>query len=366
MFATLIRFGIEVEIIMKKEIIEFEKRNNLINCQKHPTLDLLIWNYNQRCQFEKKWDEYTIISRGLITDKNGNIVARPFKKYFNLNETKETKIENLPIVIPKITEKLDGSLGIQYYDGDKVCIATRGSFNSEQAIFATKWMEKFKKSDFLEGFTYLYEIIYPENRIVVDYQGKKELFLLAVKNTETGEEIDFKKEAEKLGVSYPKIINKDLSFLIKYLSQMKQDEEGFVLQYDNDFRIKMKGEEYLRLHRLITGFSTISIWDCLKNSQDLSSILQNVPDEFYNWIKIKEQELRNNFNRLKEVAIKGFENVKNLPNRKSQALTVLKDYKEISSAIFGLLDNKNIDEIIWKKLRPKYELPFKTDDKEAL
>lgn len=53
------------------------------------------------------------------------------------------------------------------YKGHNVYIATRGSFESDQALWATEWIQKrFRPVDFLAGYTYLYEIIYPENRVV--------------------------------------------------------------------------------------------------------------------------------------------------------------------------------------------------------
>ena len=132
---------------MKVNLAEFRNREKYISERKHDTLDLIIWNYKNSCQFDNAWDEYTTMARGLITDLEGNIVARPFKKFFNINTFEGTKIEELPAEIPEITEKLDGSLGILYPDNENYAISTRGNFNSEQAEFATKLIKE-KKYDF--------------------------------------------------------------------------------------------------------------------------------------------------------------------------------------------------------------------------
>ncbi len=58
----------------------------LISIQQHPAFPLLIHNYTQSCQFEKAWNDLTVMCRGLITDLDGLIVARPFRKFFNLAE----------------------------------------------------------------------------------------------------------------------------------------------------------------------------------------------------------------------------------------------------------------------------------------
>jgi RNA ligase len=350
---------------MKIDLEELRKRNKYITEYKHTLSPIILWNYSQHCQFDGAWDEYTIQTRGLITDNFGNVIARPFKKFFNLGEKEETKIENLPLEVPEITEKIDGSLGIQYYIGDKVFITTRGSFDSEQGEFATKFMERFKKQDFKNGYTYLYEIIYPENRIVVNYGDRKDCVLLAVIETETGREIDFRAEAERLGLNCPKKINYTIEKLVELLPNLSINEEGFVVKYSNGLRVKMKGSEYLRLHKLITGFSTISIWDCLRNKQNMEDVLVGIPDEFYEWVGKQKEKLEDVFSIRYKKAMEGFKKVKNLDDRKSQALEIIKNYKEVSSEIFGLLDKKNIDEIIWKKLRPKYELPFKEQKEDV-
>lgn len=87
------------------DLTELRKRieAGLILTDKHPELDLYIYNYTKRTQYERMWDRYTRICRGLILNSSGNIVSRPFPKFFNLNETPETLAQNLPNEIPKIT-----------------------------------------------------------------------------------------------------------------------------------------------------------------------------------------------------------------------------------------------------------------------
>lgn len=350
---------------MKKNLKEFRKREKYINEQKHDHLPLIIWNYKHSCQHDKAWDVYTRTTRGLVTDIEGNVIARPFPKFFNIGEIPEASLENLPFEIPQITEKMDGSLGIQYYDNDLPSITTRGSFNSDQAIFATEWIRaRYRRDDFKEGYTYLYEIIYPENRIVVDYRGEKKLTLLAIINIETGEELDLKEEAERLKITYPKVFEGVLAEALDMMSSLPGNEEGFVARYKNGLRIKMKGEEYIRLHRLITNFSTKSIWECLKNNQNLDSILQDVPDEFYIWTKKKETELKERHSKLVSMAYKIHKKANEFNTRKDQAMYVQEKTKEnraVQALVFGYLDGKEVNKMAWKFLKPKYELPFKTD-----
>lgn len=107
--------------------------------QKHPTEELYIYNYSKQTVLEQKWDDITTCCRGLILNKAGEIIARPFKKFFNYEELELDQIPKLPYEIYK---KLDGSLGISYWIGDKLYIATRGSFVSEQSVKANEILDR--------------------------------------------------------------------------------------------------------------------------------------------------------------------------------------------------------------------------------
>jgi len=106
-----------------------------VSVVKHPEFDLWILNYTAACQYDRAWDPITLTTRGLILNKQGYIVARPFSKFFNLGEQPETQLERLPNLPFSVFEKVDGSLGILYRGPDsKLRIATRGSFTSTQAL----------------------------------------------------------------------------------------------------------------------------------------------------------------------------------------------------------------------------------------
>ncbi len=162
--------------------------------------DLAIYCYSPKCVYDKKWNKYTRMARGLIVNlKTGEVVARPFPKFFNLNEVEETRLENLPMEEPEITEKLDGSLGILYKDSGKYFITTKGTFYSEQSEWATGFFrENFDKIKIPEGLTVLFEIIYPENRIVLDYGGLKQLFLIGAIEIKTGKDYGCELPATKV------------------------------------------------------------------------------------------------------------------------------------------------------------------------
>jgi RNA ligase len=260
------------------DILEKYYNLGLLYKQTHPTLDLTIWNYSPKVQYEGLWDDITMQCRGLVTNSKGEVVAKPFKKFFNIEEEKHTPTEEF-----EVFEKMDGSLGIVFKYNGEVIYATRGSFTSDQSKWMTKYGNEYNFKDILvEGFTYLFEIIYPENRIVVDYNGEEKLVLLGIINTETGEEVPHNDLFEGFDVVKKYNGIKDYTTL-KFL--IDNNAEGFVVRFSNGDRMKIKGDEYVRLHRILTNISNRDIWEYLKDGKPLDEILDKVPDEFHDWVK---------------------------------------------------------------------------------
>ena len=345
--------------------------DGLLHKQTHPTLDLTIWNYTPKVQYERLWDDITIQCRGLVTNSKGDIVAKPFKKFFNYEEHKPEDIPNEEFVV---YEKLDGSLGILFnYQGEWI-LCTRGSFTSPQAIKGKEILDRHDISEIRKDNTYLFEIIYPENRIVVDYKGEEKLVVLGAIHTDTGEELpdssifwlqdcgfEIVTTYKTWGESYD---------LLK--EEISKDKEGYVIRFKSGFRMKIKGDEYVRLHRILTNISNKDIWEYLKDNRPFDELLEKVPDEFNDWVKKTVSDLRYGCYQLRERAGKlhdGFRYGKfgdreSEPSKKEFAEFVMKQQEVLHGIMFAMWDgnNKKVDEIIWKLVKPKYSKPFKKDE----
>lgn len=332
-----------------EKLKEYED-SDLIRSQVHSRLPLKILNYSEKAQFKKAWDLYTLSCRGLVIDAEGSIVARPFNKFFNLEE--HQVLPNLPY---RVYEKVDGSLGILFNYKGEWLMATRGSFESEQAIEAMKMVKNIKAEQHLvPEYTYLFEIIYPENRIVVDYGASRKLVLIGVINTATGAEVSLNCASH----IFSAVSEWDIR-TPEELKELKLDNfEGFVLKYENNFRIKIKLEEYKRLHKIVTGVSSRSIWDALRFRSPIEELLEKVPDEFYQWVIDTKSELESRYRTIYETALLEYQHVPKGCTRKEQA-EYIKKYMSYPHIAFKLLDNKCVEESIWKMLEPKYEQPFK-------
>lgn len=358
------------KIVMGMDELRKRVDARLLTAMKHPFLDLFIYNYTKRTQYRKLWDLYTERCRGLIIDGNGNILNNPFPKFFNIGEREDLMIQNLPLEMPKITEKLDGKLGILYEEADNVAICTRGRFDSPYALWATNWLRSkgFGIGDFKSDYTYLFEIIYPESKNIVNYRSRSELVLLAVRNNDWNREgfdfeLDYVKEAQELGLSYAK----EYTFggvhdAVKYLERRRGTEaEGFVCKYSNGLRIKIKSSDYFRLSKILTGISTKDIWESLRDTGSVEQIVDTVPDEFFKWVKNVEMELRVSQLKIMKDALDITVGANKLNSRIEQAEYIYKhteDRLEIRGIVFFLLSGRieKAKFAAWQRVKPAGEL----------
>jgi len=354
---------------MNLETLHRYYEDGLLYKQTHPTLPLTIWNYTEKVQYEGLWDEVTLQCRGLITeDTTGTILVRPFNKFFNYEEVVGKGMIPTKGDYVYIQEKMDGSLGILFNYKDEWIMATRGSFTSEQAI---KGLEIVKSKYFLgswaKEYAYLVEIIYPENRIVVDYGEEKVTFLSVVLNEswkwKPTDDTELHWTTAKMilhanGVK-DNLVKTEQHFnfsdeLYKSLKEKNEtNKEGFVLRFQpGNFRMKIKFEEYVRLHKVMTNLSTTAVWEVLSNGGNMDDLLKDVPDEFYSKINDYEKSLIIKFNNLEEEYQNHFDSIRRLGNRKLFAQCAV--MFQHPSILFGMLDGKNISSIIWKIIKPEF------------
>jgi RNA ligase len=356
-----------------------------VNKQKHPTLDLYILNYAPQAAFGNFWGDGTIdYCRGLIFNGVGDVVARPFKKFFNLGTPSmpETMVENLPPYLPEITKKMDGSLGIWYDDGTpEGAIATRGSFTSPQALWATDWWKNQPNpvdTKLFKEWTPLFEIIYSENRIVVDYGKFSGLVCIGGVYKHSGRDVP-RELLEAVfgnavilsdGATWPKfdydgVVFTPRVFTHSPLSDLEKSNEpnaeGYVASYDEGrLRVKIKFEDYKRLHRIITGVNPHSLWELLIAGKDIDR--HGLPENFVRWADKWTDYLVGEHNRILSEATEVYVNrpirEAGEPERVYRAsfarwaATETKDRPYLKPLLFRMLDGFDPSPIIWAQIEP--------------
>jgi RNA ligase len=329
----------------------------------HPNGELFLYNYTNKAQFDKAWQEYPQLleCRGLILDKDNNYIARPFAKFFNIEEHQELPEFNYF----EITDKLDGSLIIvSWYKGEMI-VSTRGSFDSEQAIQAKEMLKDSLGLLNKEGYTFLFELVGKKNQIVVNYEEDYKLVLLAIIENKTNQEfsritLDIASAVYDFDVVKQFDGIKDFRECREILK--RDNAEGFVVRFDNGLRVKLKYADYVRLHKLMTGISERDILDILKAKQDITTLLDRVPDEYYKWVHEVKERIETCYTLIEGAAFAFLCEAKKLPTRKEQAEYILSKAPGYSAVIFKMLDSKEYSSLIYKLINVDGQRKFKCEN----
>lgn len=323
--------------------------------------DLSLYTYTAACAYERAWTETTRAARGIVFDRTtGTVVARPFPKFFNLGEMPDTQPEALPATPFRVEEKIDGSLGILFNHRGAWDVCTKGAFDSEQA--------KYVRANFMPGlapslalvpdeWTILTEIVYPENRIVVDYGGARELVALAAIQRETGHEMErgpFEILAGMLGLrpvpvhDYTNLL--DLPF--------QENAEGYVARFENGLRVKVKSPRYKQIHRLLEYTSPRRVLDMLE-AGEYEAVRAQIPNDIAGEFDDVSSSLRMALLQLQNEGRDTFATLQHLrADRKAFALAAKATARpEVLPMMFALLDDKSIERVAYGMVRKSLGRP---------
>lgn len=357
----------------------------------HNTFPLSIYTYGRKAVHENLWDGVTSKCRGIVVNRDtGEIVARPFEKFHNYGSIQQQEDGGTFEFLlqrgakPYIWEKMDGFMVTAYrWDGNWYA-ASKGSFHSIHAKWATAELRRLNTSEFPADWTPVFEGLHPDLRIVVDYGKRKELVLLALIHNETGFEVYpsyLSTYAEKFGCKTPHSYGLSLNDAVVYTRNGSDStaggEEGYVLTWYSGgaddrppYRLKLKFVEYLRLHRMVCGVSPKRIWEALASEghAELDDYLNHSTPWFAAFTKKWVKALRQSFDELKAraevryavcketVRVKvGQQPYENLgAERKAWALEFQRPENDgLQSILFAMLDNKRVDTVIWKLVKGK-------------
>lgn len=310
--------------------------------------DFLIFNYNENTEYQNRWNFFERISRGLIMHATtGEIVARSFDKFFNWRA--QQYFTNAPIV--RVMEKLDGSLGILYRQHDGYAIATRGDLNNPQTKWANQKIQHFDLADLPLEYTLIFELIYPKNRVIVDYGHRDELVLLAIRNRFTGEYLAWEqvgKIAQTYGFSLPQCYEfKQVEDILTQTAQLDGNAEGYIVEFADGQFFKFKGQRYVELAQMEIGLSFKSVVEAVYHDQ-LEKLKAKMPEEFLGQIDRWVEEIQQVTTQLYEHTQAAFEAAPKT-TKKEFATWVMQHHRELSNYLFCLWDGKDLRQVIYLK-----------------
>ncbi|WP_259656434.1 AAA family ATPase [Streptomyces sp. gCLA4] len=370
----------------------------------HPELPLSIYTYTRTAQYERVWNQVTTRCRGLVADdETGAIVALPLPKFFNVgeHESGQPYAPALPDEPFEVYDKVDGSLAIVFHYAGRWRVASKGSFISAQAVWAQRRLDGADTSALHPGTTYLAEILYPQNRIVVDYGDRRDLVLLAAFGPD-GTEVPLAEAAphwEGIGsvVTVWPAMPLDALLALAESNTLPggsaasgMDAEGFVLRFASGVRAKAKLSEYVRLHKVLTGVTARDIWrghgvqrfaglpakqlaqglNCTvadieaSGGKPLDALLEQVPDEFDHWVReviagLEEAAARHE--RAIDEAYAGLAHLTADRGAFARAVAQLPD-RTVRPAMFMRLDGRSTELTTWRQVRPEAADPYIADE----
>jgi RNA ligase len=310
--------------------------------------DLLLFDYTTQAHIANRWNFFECVSRGLIINKKtGEIVARPFDKFFHwlANGRK------LGGHIVSITEKVDGSLGILFRHKGDYHVTTKGSFFSPQARWATKFLnDNFDLTNLPEQWTLLFEIIYPDNRIIVDYGKREELVLLAARNRHTGEYMPFFPDlytlAQEYGFTLPQVYQyNSIEDLIIQTGREHDNFEGWIVEFSDGQRVKFKTDRYVEIHHYIRQLDFPHVLAAVRNG-DINYLMTMMPEEFlervYEWVEEIQETVQHINARVVDAFLKA--------PRTSAAFREWVDanHAELAPYLLAMWDGKDIEPLIYR------------------
>lgn len=356
-------------------LLQAEIDAGYVKRKQHPELPLSLYVYGEACQFEHHWNDVTMRCRGLIVDDDtGAVVALPFPKIF---VTAMHGVYDFAPALPaepfEIFEKADGSLAICFHYAGRWHVASKGSFISDQAHWAQAVLDRSDTSLLDPALTYLAEMIYPGNRIVVDYGRREELLLLAAFRPADGGETPLTEAAGHWAPIGGAVRSWGLSDGLAAIEELAAasttvdgreaggtEEEGYVIRFASGMRAKVKLSSYLALHKLYTGTNERTVWEVLASGQDPAVLFDQVPDEFADWVRQVADRQRGQVAAYIAEATADFERIGRHPDRKTFAMEAMKS--EHRAAMFRLYDGKDITEMAWKQFKPRGDTPYVVDE----
>ncbi len=311
--------------------------------------DHIIFNYN--VAFEDSFDcPIRRECRGLVFSPEGEILARRFHKFFNMNEREETQFQVVSSKIwnnaeHHVLEKLDGSMITPIILNGVVRWGTKMGL-TDVAQYVENWI-KPKYNKFAEYcadhfVTPIFEYVGPYNRIVLSYQ-EENMILLAMRHNISGEYVHYESMNNIAGMFDIPVVKKLVLSLDEVKSQTNM--EGIVITFEDGHRVKVKSDWYVQIHKAKDNL--------LHEKNVISMFVNNELDDVYPHLMFED---RQKIQRFTEDFQTGFQNEHrviflnmrgyklNEIDRKTFALTEAKKYNPFTRSIMFKLWDHHLDQ----------------------
>jgi RNA ligase len=222
-------------------------------------------------------------------------------------------------------------------------LATRGSFASEQAKLGTELLHAsglaWVWDEYIDsGYTPLFEICGPSNRIVLQYA------------------VDFLQPLGYIHMLSGEFVppagaeRRTMGDLLMDLS--RSNAEGWVVWLSNRQAVKIKQADYIELHRMVSNLNEKEVWRQLRSGM-YKTYVEQLPDELFALADEWRFQLQDRFIEIHTQAHLDLMQTPVTTGRKDSALWINANVPaRTRGLVFGLLDGKDISDAIWRLLEP--------------
>lgn len=302
--------------------------------------------------------------RGIILNslENWDVVAYPFRKFFNYGEGHAAKID---WSTARVQEKIDGSLMTLYHYEGEWLVATSGNPDAAGQVngypvtfyelFWRAWEAQKLSLDLCDpDFTYMFELTSPYNKVVVPHTELK-ITLIGVRVTNPDidynrdetllKEGSFPEDAVGIYFEFPRVQEFPLNSFEAIENSFAHidgvHQEGYVVVDGNFNRVKVKHPQYVALHHLRDSMgggvkSMVRILQANEGSEflnyfpEFTGMYNEVKGKFETWIDGLDEEY--------DIIFEDCNGHRGKVNRKDFALKATQT--RIPSYMFARLDGK--------------------------
>lgn len=340
--------------------VEEGLNNNEIFASEHPEYDLQLLKYSQQTYYDWNWTPLSVFCRGVVIRNDGTVVARPFHKFFNHEQLLEKNIE-LPGERPHVLHKHDGFMFTAFYYDDSWHAATTGALDGPHVERAQRWIDRADTSDWPEDRTFIFEFLSSstEFQIVVPHDEDRAV-LLAARRRSDGQEWGYDQLhsfAREQTLAIPERFEYDEQQARAMTEKLPGTQEGFVLWYPkSNVRTKIKGETYLKLHKLRSNMSPKGLHDLMTVEGNVPRAeIAELPDEFYDEADRIAQTLERQYEQMAEQARSIYRTVTERFDERSDIGQFLqKNHPDELPMVFALIDDneQEFKQLIYDAVEP--------------
>lgn len=318
--------------------------------------------------------------RGLIFNKEGKLVSRPYHKFFNAGEKEETQLNKINLYEPHVVlEKLDGSMIRPIPTPDGFVLATKAGVTdiaqqAEEFIADKSHYNTFIGKCIQKGTTPIFEWCSRKNRIVIDYP-EDQLILTAMRYTDTGKYVEYQvmsDYATAWNIPVVKAVDglavQNIELFVKQVREW-DDGEGIVLRFDTGHMIKVKADDYVLRHKSKESIS--------QEKNVIQVILDDAVDDVIPLLTPQDAERLSNFRGLflsnVELTVIGIAanfilGNKKYPDKKDFAVEFVQKMEDprLAPAMYAMKGGRRAKEVVEEMIRKSLTSQTKIDNNRWL